>query len=485
MQGSIFSPLLSSPHPDPLLKKHYKHIPHPENPPVKNQNVIGQILRLAIPNVGSNLAMYSTSVITTLCISQLDRPDLLAAFGLGTLIANVFGLSIGVGLTSVLETLVAQSYGAGNLHLTAIHLNRARLVVSVAFIPSCISLWYTDALLLAMGQDDQIAELATEFSRWNLVGLLPFFLFCCSTSFLRSCQRAQPPLVINCMGSVIHLVVSIYLVNILEWGLMGAGLAMSLNNFLRFIMVELYFSFRPDLPGHEWTEEIWSIEGIRHFTGLAMPSFFLVFIEWSCFELTAVIAGWVSTEALSAHVSGNSIIAVAFMIPSGFATAISSLIGASIGEGAPKLAERFTRVGLVLIFFVAITYGIAIHVFSEHICAVYTTDPEALVILRTLVTMIGLFVISDAMNCGEAGALRGLGKQSLGAKCQLFSMYGLMLPIGYALHSSYGVPGIWVGSIVGITTSAVMFGTILIRTDYADCSRRAIRESTQKQLRLS
>ncbi len=95
------------------------------------KGLLVQIIELGLPNIASNLAMYSTAVITTLCISRLDRPDLLAAYGLGTLITNVFGLSIGVGLTSVLETLVAQAYGAGNLHLAAVHLNSLLVIVLV------------------------------------------------------------------------------------------------------------------------------------------------------------------------------------------------------------------------------------------------------------------------------------------------------------------------------------------------------------------
>ena len=278
--GSIISsPLLSPRHRD-----HYKHIPVSESPPVRPGNSWYQIFELAIPNVASSLAMYSTTVITTLCISHEDKPELLAAFGLGNLIGNVLGLSIGVGLTSVLETLVSQAFGAGNSHLCSIHLNRARLVVSVAVIPCIICLYYTDFFLLCLGQDPRIAELASQFTRASVIGLLPFFLYCCTSSFLRSYQLPNPPLIANIVGSVIHLFVSVYLINIAGLELFGAGLAMTINNILRFVMLEIYLSMNPKLQGHEWTSEMFSMKGIRHFLGLGIPSFFLVAIEWSAFE---------------------------------------------------------------------------------------------------------------------------------------------------------------------------------------------------------
>ena len=276
--------LLASPLLSPSRRPHFKHIHPVADPPVKPTAPWTQILTLAIPNVASSLAMYSTSVITTLCISHEDKPDLLAAFGLGNLIANVLGLSIGVGLTSVLETLVSQAYGAGNAHLTAVHLNRARLVVTIAIIPCFFCLYWTDWLLLGLGQDPGVSAMAAQFTRGSMIGLLPFFYLCCTSSFLRSCQHPQPPLLTNVFGSIVHVFVSIYLVNVRQLGMWGAGLAMSINNILRFFVLEFFLSRKPELHGHEWTSEMFSRRGLRHFLGLGLPSFFLIAIEWSAFE---------------------------------------------------------------------------------------------------------------------------------------------------------------------------------------------------------
>ena len=424
--------------------------------------------------------MYSTAVVTTLCISRLDRPDLLAAFGLGNLITNVFGLSIGVGLTSVLETLVAQAYGADNMHLAAIHLNRSRLVVVIASLPSFVFLWYTDKLLLLMGQDESVSALAAQFTRWNLIGLLPFFLYNCSTSYLRSCQRPQPPLIVNVIGSILHLGLSVYLINTLRYELVGAAIATSINNIVRFFLVEIYFVYQPFLHGHEWTREILSLKGIGHFMGLAIPSFFLIFIEWSCFELTAVIAGWVSTIALSAHVSANNVIAVAYMIPMGIAAATSALTGACLGEGAPKLAYKFAITGIALSVIVSVAYGFLLYRYADPLAALYTTDPDALGILVTLIKIIAVYVVADAINCAEAGVLRGLGKQSIGAKYQTIVMYGVLLPLAFGLHFQYGVAGIWFASMLGMMTSAAGFAYIISKTDFMECSRRAVLEHSHR-----
>lgn len=470
----ISSPLLA---PRPDEHHHYKHLPVPEEPQVKPDHPWAQIFRLAIPNVISSLAMYSTVVITTLCISHEDNPAWLAAFGLGSLIGNVLGLSIGIGLTSVLETLVSQAYGADNMKLASIHLNRARLVVTVALIPCCFALFFTDSLLLWLEQDPEVSRLAAEYTRSFMIGLPAYFYYSSTSSFLRSCQHPQPPLIANVVGSVVHLGVSVALVNVLGWGLWGAGLAMSFNSILRFVMLETFLSWKPELRGHCWTKEMFSLRGIKHFLGLGVPSFLLVAVEWTAFELQSVFAGWVSTEGLAAHVAGVNLNTIVFMVPSGVSQSLSTLIGASLGEGLPDLAKDFARKGAALMFGLACTYGIGIWVFLDPIANIYSSDEGTKIILKSVLALTSGFVVFDAMNTTEAGIIRGLGLQSRAARLQMVAMFGVMLPVGYLLAPHLGVPGIWIGSILGIVTSATLFFTVIRRADWQECSRRAIQES--------
>jgi MATE family multidrug resistance protein len=470
--GAHNSPFLS-----PDQKEHYKHLPVPDSPQVKPGQSWSQIFSLAIPNVASSLAMYSTVVITTLCISREDDPSLLAAFGLASLIGNVLGLSIGVGLNSVLETLVSQAYGANNMNLAAVHLNRARLVVTIAVIPCCFALFFTDSLLLWLEQDPKVSLLAAQYTRSFMFGLPAFFYFSSASSYLRSCQHPQSVLLANVVGSIIHLFVSILFINVLGWGLWGAGLSMSINSTLRFVMLEVFLSWKPALRGHEWTREMFSIRGIRHFLGLGIPSFLLVAVEWMAFELQSVIAGWISTQGLAAHIAGINVIAIVFMVPNGVSQSLSTLIGASLGEGLPKLGMDFAKKGAILMFTLACLYGIGIWLFIDPIANIYSSDDATKAILKSVLILASGFVVLDAMNTTGAGIIRGLGLQTKAAKYQMMALFGIMLPVGYSLYPHFGVPGIWMGSITGMTVSALLFLRVIKGADWKECSRRAVQES--------
>ena len=445
------------------------------NGPVRPGHVWSQIWDLTVPNTISSVAMCATVVITTLSISHEDIPAHLAAFGLGALVANILGLTIGNGLTSVLETLVSQAFGAGNTELASVQLNRARFVVTLAYIPCCICLYKTDSILLLTQQSPEIAALAADYARATIFGLLPFFLYGCSSSFLRSSQRPAPPLLTNIVATFLHLAVTTYLVNVLKWGLWGAGLSVSINNIVRFFMLEVYLWRNPELLGHEFSKAMFT--KLTHFLGLGIPSFVLVLVEWSAFEFQAFFAGWVSTEGLAAHVASVNVIAILFTIPNGVSQSLSTLVGASLGEANPLLAWEFTIKGGLLMLAIACTYASIVIVSTPRIAAIYSSDPSTLEILTPLLKYVAVFAVGDAMNSTQSGIIRGLGLQTRAAKYQTIAMYSIMLPWGYLAYPSYGVCGIWTGSIVGMFTSACLFFTIIKNADYTQCSRRAIAET--------
>lgn len=105
--------------------------------------------------------------------------DELAAVSLGTLyfliefnfllflstysIGNSFYYCIvylGVGLAFGLDTILSQAFGANKLKTVGIYLQASVYVVTAGVIPVCITLWYTESILLALRQEPNICTLA-------------------------------------------------------------------------------------------------------------------------------------------------------------------------------------------------------------------------------------------------------------------------------------------------------------------------------------
>ena len=102
----------------------------------------------------------------------------------------------------------------------------------------------------------------------------------------------------------------------------------------------------------------------------------------------------------------------------------------------------------------------AIMLFSipEAIISIYTDDPLVSKMSVSLLFMAGLFQISDGLQVGGFGALRGL-KDTRRPMIVNFIAYWLIgFPIGYYLGiiSDFGPEGLWVGLISGLSVAAVL-----------------------------
>jgi Na+-driven multidrug efflux pump len=60
-------------------------------------------------------------------------------------------------MSTALETLVSQAYGANHPKLCGGHLNRMRLILFILFIPICLVLTQSEKMLLFLGQDPQVS----------------------------------------------------------------------------------------------------------------------------------------------------------------------------------------------------------------------------------------------------------------------------------------------------------------------------------------
>ena len=107
-------------------------------------------IKLTIPAILTNLASFACVVCTGVFAGRLDDPTKLAVVGLSGVCCNIMILSVMIGLNSAQETLTSQAFGAGNLELCGIYLNRGRFILVAFFIPLAflVSLYGAEIMVL-------------------------------------------------------------------------------------------------------------------------------------------------------------------------------------------------------------------------------------------------------------------------------------------------------------------------------------------------
>ena len=77
----------------------------------------------------------------------------------------------------------------------------------------------------------------------------------------------------------------------------------------------------------------------------------------------------------------------------------------------------------------------------------------------------GFFQISDGLQVVSLGILRGVSDVNIPTIFTLVAYWGIGLPVGYILGFYYGmgVKGIWIGLLIGLSTSALLLVTRFYR----------------------
>jgi MATE family multidrug resistance protein len=88
---------------------------------------------------------------------HLGDSTIVAAVGLGNMYINVFYLAIVIGMNGTISTFVSQAYGAGQLRMCGIYLNRGRIVIA-CFIPLFVVLSCLAGKIFVLIQQDPDAS---------------------------------------------------------------------------------------------------------------------------------------------------------------------------------------------------------------------------------------------------------------------------------------------------------------------------------------
>ena len=449
-----------------------------------------ELLRLALPNAASFIAMHVGPVSTVVFMSGLCDPPALAAIGLGSLVSNVLGFSIGIGLTSVLDTLVSQAIGSGNEDLALIELNRARFIACIVTIPSFVILWLTEPILIFLGQESETSRLAGIYVSCSAIGLLPSFLFFSLAAYLRAARYPEPPLIVNTICSMLHVILAAVFILLFRWGLFGAGVAVSLTAWTRWLMLEFYACRRMQsaccvhlvhllLTAHGRTA---LFKGMRGFLGQAVPSAILMWSEWWAYEAQALIAGWISVPALAANVVCANLVTVTYMIPMGLAQAAATIIGGFLGAGKPQAARDSAVTVISLTLIVMCVLAVSVMSLRERLLQLYGEDVREP--LGQALTVVAGFCVVDGIQGVLEGVLRGMRMQKVAVKYKLIAMLLIRLPLGFLFGLVFGggVSGLWFGAVLGMSFSSVVYLSKILHADFSACSVEAMRQGCEESL---
>ncbi len=146
-----------------------------------------------------------------------------------------------------------------------------------------------------------------------------------------------------------------------------------------------------------------------------------------------------------------------FMIPLGLSMATTVRVGHAMGAGDPRAARFSGLIGIALSGLFMASMAVLIFVGHRTIARFYTDDAAVVAVAASLLRLAAFFQISDGLQVGALGALRGLKDTRLPLVIVLVAYWLLAFPLAVlGVRVGLGPAGPWLGLIVGLTVAAVL-----------------------------
>ncbi|KAL6060728.1 Mate-domain-containing protein [Balamuthia mandrillaris] len=426
------------------------------------------VLKLAAPIAGSYLCTMFIQLVSLFFVGHLG-PTELAAAALGTMYCNALGFSLIIGLLSALDTLCSQAFGAQSYHRVGLVLQRAIVILMLLCIPIAAVWFFAEELLLLAKQDPETSRLAAVYTKTMIPALPCYVLFESLKRYLMAQSIVLPTMLASILGIVVNFIGNYVLIRIFSVGFIGAPLALVLTYFT--VTLALWLSVyclslhRKTWPGFQLSQ---CFQGWREMFLLGLPGIVMICAEWWGFEIHALLAGKIGTNALAAHALVLNTTALCYMVPLGISLATTVRVGNLVGDLNPTRASKCARLMIYLTASEASVVALCLFA-ARHVWGyVFSSDDDVVAITAKILPVVVCFLMFDGLNAVGGGILRGVGWQKLGAAVNLVAFYAIGLPAAFLLAFTldFGVAGLWMALGLSAILSCLVFLSFIWLLDW-------------------
>ncbi|XP_051137911.1 protein DETOXIFICATION 35-like [Andrographis paniculata] len=426
-----------------------------------------KLWRIGGPIAIQIICQYATNSVATIFVGHLGDVEL-SAFSIAISVVGTFAFGFMLGMGSALETLCGQAFGAGQVHMLGVYMQRSFIVLfctCVLLLPIYI---FATPLLKLLGQPDDIANLSGYFTLLTIPQLFALSVTFPTQKFL----QAQSKVTVLAWIAIFNLLAQVFwcwlFIDVFKWGAVGACFAYDVTNWINALAQLIYVIYwcKDGWKGLSWSafHDIWA------FVRLSLESAVMLCLEIWYLMSIIVLAGNLkdAVTAVGALAICMNIDGIETMLFIGVNAAISVRVSNELGLGRPRAAKYSVYVTIFQSLLIGILCMIVILATRNYFAIIFTDSETMQRAVYNLSALLGITMLLNSIQPVISGVAIGGGWQGIVAYINLGSYYIFGLPLGYILGyvANFGVKGIWSGMIAGVALQTLLLFIVLYRTNW-------------------
>ena len=360
--------------------------------------------KLALVGVSSLVSDALQVKMGTIFISRTSGTDIseeVSALYLGQTIIGITAYVVMQGITTGMNTLCSQAYGAGSHGLVGTYFMRALVIASLTCFPLW-SLWISvTPILYCITGDMMLAEGAGHYTSMFCYAYPGYIFWKLSSGFLQSQNIVYSILPMMLVSNVFNIGLQYLLVVVFPLGITGVALSYVISTNAVALFAFIYIRMT---DVHITNFSGWSItylSGWYHFLRYGMACVLEFSMSVIIFRIIPIVfIGFIlrETEQFALVAILNTIWHLPMSVSIGFAIGATVRVGNLLGENNILLAKKVAVIAIVYSIFCQLSLGIVVFSLSHPLSYIFKAPEEMREKIEFGIKILSICIISDIIN---------------------------------------------------------------------------------------
>lgn len=413
--------------------------------------IAGPILIFALPLILGNMLQTLYNAADSIIVGRFVGPEALAAVGsayslMTFLTSLMIGLAMGAGI------VFSYLFGEGNQEKLRKALGISFLSIGIiSLLITAIAIIFQHQIMHLMQVPDDVYNDMAEYLSVIFIGLPALFLYNFYAAAERAVGNSKTPLLFMAVSAVMNVILDLYFVISLGWGVWGAAVATILSQWVAGVGIALFsitrhpmlrFSIKDMIPEKALFSELLSLSVITSLQQSIMNLGIL------CVQ--GIVNGF-GSGVMAAFAAGVKIDSIAYMPLQEFGNAFSTFISQNGGAARGDRIREGIRIAFILATVFGLIISAIVFIFPGPLMTIFI-DPEEtelIAIGSDYLRIEGAFYILIGYLFLFYGIFRALKTPSISLLLTIISL-GLRVLLAALLSKlPIGEIGIWMSIPIG------------------------------------